>query len=60
MSSVSSSFRQTVVGLAVVVVTIGVVGLGCLSLLFTKSLSMESPFKPSCAAVRSFVSGDSG
>jgi len=42
----------TAVGLAVVVVPIGVVGLvGCLSLLLTKLLSTESHVKPSCAVV---------
>ena len=49
---------STVVGLAVVVATIGVVGrIDCLSLPLTESLSMESHFKLSCVAsqVVSFV-----
>ena len=31
-------------------------GIGCLSLLFTKSLSMESHVEPSCAVVSQVVS----
>ena len=50
-------FWPAAVGLVVVVVTIGVVGLVIfLSQLLTKSLTMESNFKPSCAAVSQVVS----
>ena len=46
-----------VVGCVVVVMVMGVVGrASCLSLLLTKSLSRESHFEPSCAAVSQVAS----
>ena len=48
---------SSVFALAAVVVLMRVVGgIGCLSLLFTKSLAMESHFEPSCAVVSQVVS----